>query len=329
MANRAVKMAKRATKFRRAAEAADKKRSLLQWGLLVLTFLCIMSCPVKAEPEEQSAAPQAVRQDQSQENEYCILSFINIGKGDAFVLTVPQGGHYMIDTGKKSDDEIVGQFLEEKGISHLDGIFLTHGHKDHAGGLKKLLKNGITVDTVYTSAVDTVSYKDFDLEKLKDKYGFTHELLNTQDIVNLGSADSDASLQVLGPLEADMDNENNNSMIMMVSYKDTKFLMMGDAELEEESILAASGAVLSADVLKVGHHGKNDATGSEFLQMVKPSYGIITGSRYEDIESASQKVIARLRAEGIQEYISEGDFLAVDFVSDGTEVTPAEFSKIH
>lgn len=258
--------------------------------LLVFMLFCMLglSCPVRAETEGQTGRSQS-REAVDQGKENFILSFLNIGKGDAFVLTAPGAHYYMIDTGRKSDDAIVEQFLEEKGISHLDGVFLTHGHKDHAGGLKKLLKKGITVDTVYTSAVDTVSYEDFNIEKLKDKYGFVHEALNTGAEVRLGTEDSDAWIEILGPQQADEENENNNSMIMMIHYIDTKFLMMGDAEREAESLLMESGAGLSADVLKVGHHGKDDATGTEFLRMVKPSIGIITGSRYEDEESASRE----------------------------------------
>ena len=60
-------------------------------------------------------------------------------KGDAFLIRVPGGGYYMCDT-KKRGLCSHGPFLEMKKVEHLAEFFLSHGHKDHAGGLKLILK---------------------------------------------------------------------------------------------------------------------------------------------------------------------------------------------
>lgn len=63
---------------------------------------------------------------------------------------------------------------------------------------------------------------------------------------------------------------------MRVVYGDTAFLLMGDAEREEEEALLASGMPLRADVLKVGHHGSDTSTGKALLDAVQPRYAAIS-----------------------------------------------------
>ena len=77
-----------------------------------------------------------------------VLSFINIGKGDAFLIQEPYGGYYMWDTGKEEDYPMVERLLDIKKVERLDGIFLSHGHKDHAGGLELIMEK-YSVETVY------------------------------------------------------------------------------------------------------------------------------------------------------------------------------------
>ncbi|MCA5963196.1 MBL fold metallo-hydrolase [Blautia sp. RD014234] len=60
--------------------------------------------------------------------------------------------------GKKEDYAVMDRFLEMKKVEHLDGIFLSHGHKDHAGGLKLILKKYPT-DKIYLSGKDDITYK--------------------------------------------------------------------------------------------------------------------------------------------------------------------------
>lgn len=49
------------------------------------------------------------------------------------------------------------------------GIFLSHGHKDHAGNLKRLLEK-YPVETVYISEKDQASYGKIDAEKITKEF---------------------------------------------------------------------------------------------------------------------------------------------------------------
>lgn len=113
-----------------------------------------------------------------------------------------------------------------------------------------------------------------------------------------------------------LDNANNNSVILRLTHGSNCFLMMGDAEQEEEAALLASGFPVSANVLKLGHHGENDASSLVFLNQVKPQYALITGNEKENPDSLNPQVQKRLEQCSITPYFSECDELGIDFVSD-------------
>lgn len=119
------------------------KRNLTKVLLLagcLLSEVLMSGCTEKAQANEKVFAT----------GDTVELTFITIGKGDAFLIKTPQNTHYMYDTGKKEDYEQIKQVLETKHVSEFKGIFLSHGHKDHAGNVKHIIKE-YPVETIYLS----------------------------------------------------------------------------------------------------------------------------------------------------------------------------------
>ncbi|MCR4435761.1 MAG: hypothetical protein QHH06_13370 [Clostridiales bacterium] len=58
---------------------------------------------------------------------------------------------------------------------------------------------------------------------------------------------------------------SNYSAVIRLTYKDTLFLLTGDAQAASEQEMLAGGANLKADVLKVGLHGSHTSTYNAFL----------------------------------------------------------------
>ena len=245
-----------------------------------------------------------------------VLTFITIGKGDAFLLHSPEGKHYLIDTGKRSDFPQIARTLKIKNIETLDGIFLSHGHLDHAGGLESIL-DAFSVKKIYLSAVDSISYQNIDAEAIAKEHNVPIEKISCGDVLT----GEEMSIRSWVPEKAVIDNENNNSVILRISYGKTAFLMMGDAELEEETDLLYSGESLRADILKLGHHGENDATSLSLLKKVKPQYGLVTGNQEENPDSLNSDVSAKLSSIGTTPIYSESDGLGIDFCSNGKQIT--------
>lgn len=87
----------------------------------------------------------------------CTVWFLKVGKADSILVSSGDNA-VLIDSGlNESSYEIVAA-LHSEGIKKLDGVFLTHTHKDHIGGLENILAN-FTVDKVYRSEISEHSPK--------------------------------------------------------------------------------------------------------------------------------------------------------------------------
>lgn len=238
------------------------------------------------------------------------ITAISVGKGDAIVVTT--GEHaYLIDTGKGYAMGRVKRALRMLEIERLDAVFLTHIDDDHAGGLEWLSQSGIEVGAWYAS--------DFYFEeKPKNhpltKLGLPVTWLRAGDVVPAGA---DAAFTVLAPLTLSEEEENDNSLILMLETPDGRALFTGDVEFPGEAPLLASGADLSSAILKVSNHGDGDATSAEFLARVNPEIAIISTDTREKADTPDLDVLWRLEAIGAKTYITQEASAVAARLADG------------
>ena len=103
-----------------------------------------------------------------------------------------------------------------------------------------------------------------------------------------------ASLEVLAPISFNADDDNDNSLVMMLKVNGQSVLFTGDMQFSEEQTLLDSGAQHKAHVVEVGNHGNPDATLDTFASSVAPKAAIISTNRLFDDDSANERVIAAL-----------------------------------
>lgn len=276
------------------------KKSFYLLFILCLSF-CLMGC-------QQHSEIQNTLKDMT-------VSFINIGKGDAFLLDIPNSGYYMVDTGKKEDYSRIEQVLKKKGVQKLEGIFLSHGHKDHVGCFKKIVKE-IPTQKVYISGKDHSSYNEIDVKKIANE--------NHVEVVELQGGEElefgQARIHVWIPPREDFKNENNNSVVMHMQYGEVSMLFTGDMEEKEEMLLLQEHFPLKANILKLGHHGEDDATSLRFLKSVSPSYGLITGNKEENPESVNEITEEKMKQFHVKTYYSQGKQICKDFIMNGKDI---------
>lgn len=257
---------------------------------LLLAFLMILPAGGAADPETDAAA----------ESPALSLFVINVRKADALLLRCGSST-YLIDTGTEDGAPALLKVLQAEGITHLDGILLTHTDKDHVGGLEYLLDSDLEVDQVYASGF----YK-----KKEKKHPAVQALKGTgQDVVWLLSGDSlpldGGRMDVLGPLEKSEDKDDNNSLVILVTGGGGTMLLAGDMEFPEERSLLNAGLIPHADVLKVGNHGDDDATSEEFLAAVSPSVAVISTNSDDKPETPSNRVMNLLSRCGVTVYLTQ------------------------
>lgn len=152
-----------------------------------------------------------------------------------------------------------------------------------------------------------------DFKKYADQKGGGIVIPSVGDTYSLGSA----SIEILG-VNAGSDT-NDTSIVLMITYGETKFLFTGDAEREAEQAILNSGADLSATVLKVGHHGSDTSTTYPFLREIMPAYAVISVGTGNSYGHPTEDTLSRLRDADVKVYRTDmqGD---IKCTSDGKTV---------
>ena len=114
------------------------------------------------------------------------------------------------------------------------------------------------------------------------------------------------SLEVLSPcgslLTSGKNDINENSLVVRIAIGRARFLFMGDAGAQTESLLLRRGVDLRANVLKVGHHGSAYASSPAFIAAVQPSLALISVGRHNSFGHPSARTVATLGSIGSSVY---------------------------
>jgi beta-lactamase superfamily II metal-dependent hydrolase len=199
--------------------------------------------------------------------------FIDTGQSDAILIKSSEGA-VLIDTGELDRGKDVVAFLRSKGVRTLNSLVITHPHSDHIGGIFEVFDR-IEVENLYMPDIpeefvyDTVFY-DETLQYLY-KNGINLVSANSNEKFSIG----DMEFNFLSPID-NYSDVNNYSAVLKLKYRAREFLFCGDIEKEGIEKLLESDADLSADIVKVPHHGADMALNSEFYLRVSPRYAVIT-----------------------------------------------------
>ena len=227
------------------------------------------------------------------------IHFIDVENADC-IFVRQQDKTLLIDAGESTTFDRVERYLEDYGVDHLDLIIATHPHADHIGGMPSVLERFSVGEFIMSfmpeDATPTTRTYIRMLELLDEKEIPVREA-KVGDIYELGTA----RLQILGPIE-ETDEKNDMSVITRLTFGDRAFLFTGDAESGVEKQLVNSGYPLSADVLKLGHHGSKTSSSSLFLKAVSPQCVIATCGAENDYGHPHREVLQRLESMGITLY---------------------------
>ena len=247
------------------------------------------------------------------------IIFLDVGQGDAILIQTPDQQNILIDGGP--DKNIIYKLDKYIPFNHrqIDIMIATHADLDHITGLtetlarysvKAVLDNGLQGSApAYTQWQSSI--------KEKNIYQMT---VNAPQIIDLGDQ---VSLEFLWPnqeLIKELEPDNNfASIVVKLIYGQHSFLLTGDATQETEQELIKLYDYLEAEVLKVGHHGSKYSSGLEFLQKVRPRYGIISSGEENKFGHPNLRVLKNLEKIDARILRTEqkGDII---FISNGKEL---------
>ena len=250
------------------------------------------------------------------------VTFLDVGQGDAAVITLPNGDAMLIDTGPGGSGGDAGSrsilpWLHRRGTGKLRGMLITHPDEDHRGGAVSVLR-GIDVDTVYVGGSWPDEGAAFACDSVMRLCAQGIRDVRSGECIDLAR---DVRLFVLSPPPGeDIMADNENSVVLLLLYGRTRFLFTGDADAgAERRIVRKWGPLLRADVLKVGHHGSATSSCPAFVLAVRPTHAVISAGRNNRFGHPRTEVLTRLRLAGA--HISRTDVEGtVSFVSDGLQV---------
>jgi len=270
------------------------------WALIVIAlFGCVVNND-SSTPDTSAAASNGAgtamlpegggKTEGSTDSHDVSVLFINVGRADAALVQI-DGLSYLIDTGEKSSVPALYGALAMCGAEKLEGVFLTHTHSDHIGGMEALVQK-YDVGTLYSAEIsEEKDNGENKMDHLAAELSLDHVKLTAGETVELAAG---VYFEVLGPLVYNSDDDNDNSLVLRLGVNETVFLFTGDMQFAEEETLLAAGVDLSADVLKVGNHGNPDATSEAFASAVSPGIAVIPTNTQEDDDSANARVTAAL-----------------------------------
>lgn len=258
------------------------------------SFLTLVLCILMTLASCSSIYP--VSGDGLNEN-LTLVHFIDVGQADS-ILIESKGQVLLMDAGNVDDSETVIEYIKKRGIKKIDYVIGSHPHEDHIGGLSKVIEEFDIGKIFLTDYVLPSKYLSSLLDTIQNK-NLRVTIPTVGDEYVLGNA----SFIFVAPIKKDYGSKvNNYSLGIKLVDRENTFLLTADAEEVGEMDMAAGEIDISADVLKVNHHGSITSTTEIFIDAVKPTYAIISVGKDNPYGNPSYSVMARLLEHNVQVY---------------------------
>lgn len=243
------------------------------------------------------------------------IHIIDVGQGDSILIQTPNKTNILVDGGHEDSSLIIKKFLKTKKVKNIDFIIATHPDTDHIGSLDEIIDK-FNVSKLYLPNKETNSDAYYNLIQSCDKKNIKPQYLTRGDKINL---DDNIKLTVLNPSYTHMDN-NSNSIVFKLDYKNKSFLFTGDATSENEMDIINNFNLQDIDFLKVSHHGSKNSSNEEFLKAISPDVATISSGYNNTYGHPHKDTLLRLSQTDTKVYRTDKQG-HISFYSDGNTIT--------
>ena len=191
------------------------------------------------------------------------IDFLDIGQGDATLIRTPAAGAILVDGGPPGGE--VADALSSAGVDRLAAVVATHADLDHVGGLYDVFETREVARFMFDGTPAAL------LNQAREAGSEAHRIAEGERIT-------------AGPLAIDViwppsrppgfvptEDRNERSVVLLLSCRGFRILITGDAEAE--AVPVDPGPL---DVLRVAHHGSDDAGLPALLDRTMPDLAVVS-----------------------------------------------------
>ncbi len=257
------------------------------------------------------------------------VTAIDVGQGDATLITFPHGGTMLVDAGGLSPtsgfdvgDRVVAPVLRAAGVGRLDTLVVTHGDPDHMGGALSIVREFRPRET--WEGVPVPAFQPLrDLRAASDALGARWITVKAGDRVTREGVD----VLVHHPPPPDWERQrvrNDDSVVVEIAKGSVSILLMGDVGTAvERPIAAAVDAPLR--IVKAAHHGSRTSSGPEFVAGLAPQLVVVSAGRANRFGHPDREVVSRYEDAGATVLRTDRDG-AITIDTDGTTVRATTYT---
>ena len=234
---------------------------------------------------------------------------LDVGQGDAALITTPEGRRILIDAGPNADR--VAALLRAEGVDTVDLAIASHNHADHIGGMAMVFRVAVVRAYVDNGIPHTTATYRRTLDAIEREPGLRY-LQATDRAITVGSV----TVRILGSPRVD-GTHNNNSVGVVIEYGQFRALYTGDSEIPELAGWLAAGRIPRVTMVKVAHHGSWNGTTAELVRATSPAIAVISvsarnayghpGPRVVDMWVAGKARVYRTDRDGEVEVLAKKD----------------------
>jgi competence protein ComEC len=218
-------------------------------------------------------------------SDHLLVRVLDVGQGDAILLDPPAGDPILVDTGPPGEG--IAETMRELGVDSLAAVVITHDQSDHAGGLGELLESVPVARFVYGQL-------DPRLRHAGMAGGAQPMRLSEGGELRSGALRLTALWPPRELADESSDDPNLLSLVLVAEWRHFSMLLTGDAEAE--AVPMDPGPV---DLLKVSHHGSEDAGLVGLLDHVVPKLAVISVGDENPYGHPAPPTLAELRGHGV------------------------------
>jgi competence protein ComEC len=244
-------------------------------------------------------------------------NFLDVGQGDSELMIFQDGIKVLTDAGP--DATVLGSLESVLGANDrfIDVAIISHPQSDHYGGFNYILDHYRVGAFIYNGRDDAPGTKSWSALLLKiaakniplvtlgkgDKIIIgakgSGAAKSDKRITNVNDGDSNnGEIDILSPDQNFVESGelNDTGLVELVKTPQFKVLLTADTGFDVQDALVAEGVDLSADILKVAHHGSKYATDATFLTAVDPRIAVIEVGAKNTFGHPAPETLARIAA---------------------------------